>query len=226
MQRLAPIVHGAKGRHTATLIFLHGLGDTGHGWGMALQMFAPPYLKVVCPNAPLAKVTLNMGMEMPSWYDIYHLDDNPDRPRENLEDVQQSVQYLQSIIQNETGPDIPKSRILIGGFSQGGAVALSTLFSEKNRASSSEGSVAGCVALSTYMPGNKVPELKEKISTPIFQCHGEMDEVISIERGRLTNQILNKLASNVEFETFPYMGHENTQEEMISLTKFIQKTLG
>ena len=44
-----------------------------------------------------------MGMEMPSWYDIYHLDDNPNRPRENLEDVQQSVQYLQSIIQNETG---------------------------------------------------------------------------------------------------------------------------
>jgi len=140
-----------------------------------------------------------------------------------LEDVQQSVQYLQSIIQNETGPDIPKSRILIGGFSQGGAVALSTLFSED---SSSEGSVAGCVALSTYMPGNKMPELQEKISTPIFQCHGEMDEVISIERGKLTNQILNKLASNVEFETFPYMGHENTQEEMISLTKFIQKTLG
>ena len=59
--------------------------------------------QVVCPNAPLAKVTLNMGMEMPSWYDIYHLDDNPNRPRENLEDVQQSVQYLQSIIQNETG---------------------------------------------------------------------------------------------------------------------------
>ena len=71
--------------------------------------------------------------------------------------------------QSSAGPDIPKSRILIGGFSQGGAVALSTLFSEVNRASSSEGPVAGCVALSTYMPGNKVPELKEKISTPIFQ---------------------------------------------------------
>ena len=101
--RLAPIVFAPRGKHTATLIFLHGLGDTGHGWAMTFNHFAPSYLKVVCPNAAQAPVTLNMGMVMPSWYDIFHLDDNPSRPRENLDQVEESVKYLETVIQNETG---------------------------------------------------------------------------------------------------------------------------
>merc|ERR1712029_764091 len=214
----APIVMKPRAKHTATLIFLHGLGGTGHGWAMGLNQFAPSYMKVVCPNAPQVPVTLNMGMVMPSWYDIYHLDDNPGRPRENLEEVQASVEYLEQIIKNETGPDIPKSRIMIGGFSQGGAVALSALFQNPD--------VAGCVALSTYMPGNKRPEKPEKIDTPVFQCHGEEDEVITIQRGQLTNDILNSLASNVEFHKMKYIGHESIREEMELLKIFIHNQLG
>jgi len=214
--RLAPIVFAPRGKHTATLIFLHGLGDTGHGWAMTFNHFAPSYLKVVCPNAAQAPVTLNMGMVMPSWYDIFHLDDNPGRPRENLDQVEESVKYLETVIQNETGPDIPRSRIMIGGFSQGGAVALSTLFRGNT-------DVAGCLALSTYMPGNKKPDLPDgaKIDTPIFQCHGEDDEVISFQRGQLTNDILNSLANNVTFKAMKGMGHENNLDEMEMVTKFM-----
>ena len=105
---------------------------------------------------------------------------------------------------------------MIGGFSQGGAVALSTLFRGNT-------DVAGCLALSTYMPGNKKPDLPDgaKIDTPIFQCHGEDDEVISFQRGQLTNDILNSLANNVTFKAMRGMGHENNMEEMEMVTKFM-----
>ena len=131
------------------------------------------------------------------------------------------------------GPDIPRNRIIIGGFSQGGAVALSTLFRNPD--------VAGCLALSTYMPGNKAPApvlqsqgeedevvsfQRGKIDTPILQCHGEEDEVISFQRGKLTHEILTSLANNVEFKAFRGMGHENNMEEMQVVTQFIKDRLG
>ena len=109
---------------------------------------------------------------------------------------------------------------MIGGFSQGGAVALSTLFRNTD--------VAGCLALSTYMPGNKKPDLPDgkKIDTPIFQCHGKEDEVISFKRGQLTNDILNSLANNVEFKAMKGMGHESSQEELEMITIFMMNKFG
>ena len=64
------VILNPKSRHTATLIFLHGLGDTGHGWAAAMNSIRPDFLKIVCPTAPSIPVTLNMGMKMPAWYDI------------------------------------------------------------------------------------------------------------------------------------------------------------
>ena len=218
MQRPPPVVLKAKDRHTATLIFLHGLGDTGHGWAAAFNMIKPKYLKVVCPTAPTAPVSLNFGMAMPSWYDIFHLDDDPSRPREDMEGVKRSAAFLSSMIEAETGPDIPRNRIMIGGFSQGGAVSLSTLFENPD--------IAGCIALSTYVPGNKKPELASQIGVPILQCHGEDDEMISLHRGKLTNEIIKSLAKDVQFHTFPHMGHESTMEEMEIVKRFILDTLG
>ena len=67
------VILNARGRHTATLIFLHGLGDTGHGWAEAMNSIRPAYLKVVCPTARSIPVTLNSGMVMPAWYDILNM---------------------------------------------------------------------------------------------------------------------------------------------------------
>ena len=150
---MLPVVLKARAQHTATMIFLHGLGDTGHGWAAGLNQIRPDHLKIVCPNAPSIPVTLNMGLVMPAWFDIKHLpDDNKPTSREDLEGVEASTKVLQTIIDMEARalPDGGSGRIMIGGFSQGGAIALNNLIKYKQK-------LAGCVALSTYIPGNYIP---------------------------------------------------------------------
>lgn len=147
-----PVVMKATSKHTATMIFLHGLGDTGHGWAGILRQFLPNYMKIVCPNAPSIPITCNGGFVMPGWYDIKNLDDVNDTQksdREDLEGVKKSSQLLETLVSmevNELEEHGGHSRLMIGGFSQGGAVALSTIFNLKQ-------DLAGCVALSTYLPG-------------------------------------------------------------------------
>ena len=93
------VILNPKSRHTATLIFLHGLGDTGHGWAEAMNSIRPDFLKIVCPTAPSIPVTLNMGMRMPAWYDIRTLDKTDDpSEREDIKGVMESADYLSQLI--------------------------------------------------------------------------------------------------------------------------------
>ncbi|XP_036322323.1 LOW QUALITY PROTEIN: acyl-protein thioesterase 1-like [Rhagoletis pomonella] len=71
---IAPVIIEATAKHTSTLIFMHGLGDTGHGWSSALAMIRPPSMKVICPTAPTMPVSLNAGFRMPSWFDLRTLE--------------------------------------------------------------------------------------------------------------------------------------------------------
>jgi lysophospholipase-2 len=118
MSAVPPVVLKASSRHTSTLIFLHGLGDTGHGWASALQAIKPPHLKVVCPTAPVQPVTLNNGFRMPSWYDIRALDEEDYSRREDAAGVDASSRQLEKWIDEEVTADVPREKILIGGFSQ------------------------------------------------------------------------------------------------------------
>ena len=111
---------------------------------------------------------------------------------------------------------------MIGGFSQGGAIALTTLSREpKNEP------LAGCMALSTYFPGNKpaVNDDSGQILTPVLQCHGEDDEMISMERGQLTADLLKTLVKDHTFLKFPYMGHECNEDELRRIKTFIDEKL-
>ena len=103
-QRPLPVVINAKARHTATLIFLHGLGDTGHGWAAAMNTVRPDFLKIVCPTAPTIPVTLNMGMHMPAWYDIFTLDKAEANKREDINGVLKSADYLSQLIKGTNLP--------------------------------------------------------------------------------------------------------------------------
>ena len=148
-----PRVLKARAKHSATMIFLHGLGDTGHGWAEAFNEIRPDYLKIVCPNAPSMPVTLNRGMVMPAWYDLWQVSkdsaSDPLRPiKENMQDVEKSTKVLVDLIESEANKlsNGGRSRIMIGGFSQGGAIALNTILTTKEK-------LAGCVALSTVIPG-------------------------------------------------------------------------
>ena len=146
-----PVVLKARAQHTATMIFLHGLGDTGHGWAGILNTIRPDYMKIVCPTAPSIPVSLNNGFVMPAWYDIKDIAQDRSAIREDLEGVKTSSRLLENVILMEarelSSMDLGKSRLMIGGFSQGGAIALNTIMG-------SQDTLAGCVALSTYIPGD------------------------------------------------------------------------
>jgi predicted esterase len=149
---ILPVVLKARGQHTATLIFLHGLGDTGHGWAGMLNTVRPDYLKIVCPNAPSIPVTMNQGFVMPAWYDIKDLAQDKSSVREDLNGVESSTKFLEALIDMEArelkNNSAGKSRILVGGFSQGGAVALNAILRAKEH-------FAGGLALSTYIAGKQ-----------------------------------------------------------------------
>ena len=102
-------------------------------------------------------------------------------------------------------------------------MALTTLTKETDKP------LAGCLALSTYFPGNKPVsnnEDRDKILTPVLQCHGEDDEMISMARGQLTADLLKRLVKQHTFMKFPYMGHECNEDELACIKDFIFKTLG
>ena len=159
---IPPVILKAARKHTASLVFLHGLGDTGLGWAGALNTIKPDYLKVICPTAPMLPVTLNGGMKMPAWYDILSLDET-DENREDMEGVDWAVNFLLDIVREEEKQGISSDRVMVGGFSQGGAVSL-------RAALTSETPLAGCVALSCYLPGDisHYQNLNTQ-NTPVFQ---------------------------------------------------------
>ena len=174
----------ASKKHTATLIFLHGLGDTGMGWAGALNSIKPDYLKVlvteavlwvgglnckvqvVCPTAPMLPVTLNGGMKMPAWYDIRSLEES-DPDREDMQGVDWAVELLHSLV---AGEQLPSHRVMLGGFSQGGAVSLRAALTTTQ-------TLAGCIALSCYLPGDSA-SYTNPASTPVFQAGNQSKQQV------------------------------------------------
>ncbi|XP_058160116.2 acyl-protein thioesterase 2 isoform X2 [Dasypus novemcinctus] len=110
----AATVSGAE-RETAAVIFLHGLGDTGHSWADALSTIRLPHVKYICPHAPRIPVTLNMKMVMPSWFDLMGL--SPDAPEDEA-GIKKAAENIKALIEHEMKNGIPANRIVLGGFSQ------------------------------------------------------------------------------------------------------------
>jgi len=210
-----------KSPHVASLVFLHGLGDTGFGWAGALNQIKPEFLKVICPTAPNLPVTINGGAAMPAWYDILSLDEKDSR-REDMEGVDRAVEYVHSLVQGEVESGVKASRVMVGGFSQGGAVALRAALTHHTR-------LAGCVALSCYLPGGEATldqlGLSSPVETPVFQAHGDQDQVVSYNRGKITSQVLEALVKDHRLVTYQGMGHEGTMEELEDIQAFILQQL-
>lgn len=103
------------GEHTATVIWAHGLGDTGFGWSPVTQSFGMPWVKFLFPTAPVEPVQLNMGMAMNSWFDIFGLTGDDD---EDTNGILSSAAYLKRLVQKEISAGIPADRIVLAGFSQ------------------------------------------------------------------------------------------------------------
>lgn len=214
----APVVINATAKHTATVIFLHGLGDTGHGWASAFGMIKNPHIKYICPTANAQPVSLNAGFRMPSWFDIKGL--SPDS-EEDEPGIKQAADLLQQLIASEESKGIPRNRIIVGGFSQGGAVALySALTAPK-------GPLAGILALSTWLPLHKsFPQAcKANQNTPILQCHGEADPLVNLAFGEMTAHLLKTLTTKHSFTKYPGLGHSSNEKEMLDVKEFIATNL-
>jgi phospholipase/carboxylesterase len=197
------------GRARSAVIWLHGLGADGHDFEPIVPYLGlDPALAVrfVFPHAPSRRVTINMGMVMPAWYDIRALS----LEREVDETgVRESADLLRALITREHERGIPASRLVLAGFSQGGAIALHVALRHAER-------LAGIVALSTYLVSEGTLEAERSAanaSTPIFQAHGTDDPMVPPARGEWTRDRLRQLDYAVEWKTYP-MGHEVHPDEI------------
>ncbi|XP_054154478.1 acyl-protein thioesterase 2-like [Oppia nitens] len=206
----------ATAKQTSTIIFLHGLGDTGHGWADSIKHIKPSDTKCMCPTAQVMPVSLNGGFPMPSWFDLYSLDTDS---RVDEEGVKKATTYVHQLIANEEKAGIPANRIVLGGFSQGGALALYAGLSYPKP-------LAGILAFSCWLPKHEevVSAIKNK-DIPILQCHGDADPIVQHRLGQLTATVLSKKLTKHQFKTYRGMAHSSCNEELSDAKNFITTCL-
>lgn len=210
-------IHGSN--PDAAIIWLHGLGADGHDFQpIVKQLNLPTDLSVhfVFPHAPIQPVTINNGVSMNAWYDIYEL--NLEAEEDEM-GINSSMRSLESLIKNKFS-HIEAERILLAGFSQGGALALHTLL---------HGSVpvGGVLALSTYLPlrDKSLDANKQRVhKQPIYMAHGEYDEVLPQQVGDLARGILLTLGASVTWQSYP-MAHELCGQQIQHISEWITQHL-
>ncbi len=214
----APIEISASAAPSASVIWLHGLGADGNDFVPVVKMLNLPHVRFILPHAAFKKVTANNGYEMRAWYDIFSF--TPDS-REDEAGVLESQAYIESLISKEVARGIPASRIVIAGFSQGGAIALHTALRQKQ-------ALAGVLALSTYLP-LKASLAKEKTkanqNTPIFMAHGTHDNVIPLSTCRISFEVLQSQHYTLNWHEYP-MAHSVNQQEIDDISTFLLQVLG
>lgn len=199
-----------------TVILLHGLGDSGDGWApMAPHLVRPGWrpMRFVFPHAPVQPVTINGGLRMRSWYDIVDLEDFDRRADEA--GLAQAAQAVEALIEREAERGVPASRVVLAGFSQGGAV---TLTHGLRRAEP----LAGLVALSTYLPMAErvISEARRGAPLPVFMAHGLHDPMVPIRAGEKAAEHVRGLGHDVEWHAYP-MQHEACPEELDALAAWL-----
>ncbi len=205
---------------TATVIWLHGLGDDGNGWSQVVPSLGLPSrlaIRFLFPHAPTMPVTINNGYVMRAWYDIREANLNE---RADLDGVRRSQAAVEAMIAHEKARGIAASRIVLAGFSQGGAVALYAGLRHRER-------LAGIVALSTYLidaPALMAEAAPANRDVPIFMGHGTFDPVVRIAWAEQSRQALVAAGWHVEWNAYP-MEHSAVLEEIVAVSAFLQRVL-
>ena len=209
------------GEARACVLWLHGLGADGHDFeSIVPHLGLDPALRVrfLFPHAPSIPVTLNQGMVMPAWYDITETDL---RRRHDEAGVRRSATQVRALIARENDRGVPTERIVLAGFSQGGAVALFAGLTHPDR-------LAGILALSTYLVCEEtlIAELSAaNANTPVLQAHGHFDPMVSIERGEAARDRLIALGHAVQWHSYP-MQHQVCMEEIEVVGAWLGSVLG
>jgi phospholipase/carboxylesterase len=219
MQILEAIEINSAPAPDAAVIWLHGLGADGRDFEPIVpELRLPPSLKLrfVFPHAPVRPVTINQGMRMRAWYDISQFGPGP----EDEAGLRASQALVEALIDKEKKRGIPAARIVVAGFSQGGAIALQTALRHSER-------LAGVLALSTYLPLAAKLE-KEKGAAnrdvPIFMAHGQFDDIIPIVRAEQSRKALETLGYKIEWHAYP-MPHSVCPEEIRDIARFLADCL-
>ncbi|MDH5766383.1 MAG: alpha/beta hydrolase [Gammaproteobacteria bacterium] len=204
----------------ASIIWLHGLGADGHDFeAMVPELNLPDScnIRFIFPHAPFRPITLNNGYMMRGWYDIQSLEFGKQEDRAGIEE---SEQQLLDLINNEITRGIPAERIILAGFSQGGAIILYTGLRYKKP-------LAGLLALSTYLPlADSLPEQSRPAnkSTPLFMAHGTDDNIVNYLYGVQTRQALLQQGYTIEWHDYP-MAHSVCMDEIAHIRDWIVNTL-
>jgi phospholipase/carboxylesterase len=201
------------------VIWLHGLGADGHDFEPLVPMLGLPRrlaLRFVFPHAPERPVTINMGMRMRAWYDIARLGGGA----EDSAGIHESQALLEGLIARERERGVAPGRIVLAGFSQGGAIVLHTGLRHAER-------LAGIMALSTYLPLPATLEADRSPANadlPIFMAHGLNDEMIGIERALASRDALEALGYAVAWHEYP-MAHAVCEEEVTAIAGWLAGVL-
>jgi len=199
------------------IIWLHGLGADAHDFEPIVpHLQIPPELglRFVFPNAPQRPVTVNNGMRMRAWYDVLGMDVPR---REDKTGVHDSERAIQALIRKEQARGVPSERIVLAGFSQGGAMALHTGLRYAKP-------LAGILALSCYIPLPQVLAEKRQSEIPVFMAHGVLDAVVPVHYGYAAYEHLQTLGYQPEWHQYN-MGHEVNLDEIRAIGAWLRRVL-
>jgi len=218
METLPHITVETGEQPNATVIWLHGLGANGHDFeGVVPHLNLPDSLPVrfIFPHAPEIPVTINGGYRMPAWYDILEL--GLER-KIDYNQIEQSSQRIVDLIEHEITRGIDSRRIVIAGFSQGGAVAYHCALNDPRP-------LAGILALSTYFATAKEVQVhKANESIPVHLFHGSLDDMVHESMGRAAHEALIAKGLEPSYRSYP-MGHEVCMEEISDISHTLQALL-
>jgi phospholipase/carboxylesterase len=220
MSELDSIIIETQPQPDAAIIWLHGLGADGNDFAPIVDQLQLPShfaIRFIFPHAPVRAITINQGYQMPGWYDISSLSVLEE---EDEAGIKESSAILKQLCQEQEADGISSGRIILAGFSQGGAIALHCGCRYPKP-------LAGIMALSTYLalPETLTDELSDyAVETPVFMAHGQQDDVIAYQYGRQSMEQLEE--NNIEVQWHEYnMGHAVCQEEIHHISQWLVQQL-
>ena len=181
------------------IIWLHGLGANGHDFVPIVEQLDLPktlHARFIFPHAPIQTVSLNNGIQMPAWFDVYGLDRNSKEDAGGIDKISNEIDEL---INQQIAYGMSANRIVLAGFSQGGALALYAGLRFPER-------LAGLLGISCYLPlrhGLNDYAASADRSLPIFLAHGLYDEVVSIEFAQLARELLEQQKFHIHWLEYP-----------------------
>ena len=217
MLELDAIEYETGNNPDATVIWLHGLGADGNDFaGIVPQLNLPSELPVrfIFPHAPVRPITLNQGYEMPGWYDLSSLNIDND---EDEAGINESSEAIRALCQKQESLGIASERIILAGFSQGGAIALHCGLNYTSP-------LGGIMALSTYLPHCCNLDNNTNQAIDIFMAHGKHDDVVDSHFGDLSRQRLEKSGYSVRFNEYA-MQHNVSIEEIQDIRTWLINNL-